>query len=426
MGEQKTEGAKETCNFSIFDVFDDGKYLWFTALEYNALFKMEKQTQQVDYVGRFPEENHQYRLYSSIAEYQGKLYFTPCSAHEIGVYDMKHNQFEKINIGITKQENDITQIKFAKKYISSFVQGDVLILIPACYDGLIRCDLTTYEVSMETEMVKFFSEKYHAYITSAEHKFYFCWFAKRMNDTEVVFNLHSNTNVVVFYNLDTGAYREQSVGSKDRTFELVEYDGRHIWLYDSGADTIVRWNDAEKECTEISIAAQLADFQPCGFDHSFVNMIIWKGALLLIPANANFAVKVNMRTMAVSEIEKLSTECELLEEGAAYSILCRNTENCLYLFGFRSKTLIEYEDEENLRRFQLEFSRQAKDALKQQSLTDEINRMDSPRLFSELQFSLNNFLTAISAMERKSELNCCENKLMRGCGMDIYKAVKDA
>ena len=37
----------------IFDMFDDGEHLWFTSIEYNALFKMNKHTSQVDYVGSF-------------------------------------------------------------------------------------------------------------------------------------------------------------------------------------------------------------------------------------------------------------------------------------------------------------------------------------------------------------------------------------
>ena len=70
----------------IFDMFDDGAYLWFTSIEYNALFKLNKCTFHVNYMGSFPnEELYGVRLYTSINEYNGKLFFTPCTAHEIGV-----------------------------------------------------------------------------------------------------------------------------------------------------------------------------------------------------------------------------------------------------------------------------------------------------------------------------------------------------
>ncbi len=35
-------------------------------------------------------------LYTSIVMYKNKMYFAPYSAHEIGVYDVNDNKFEKI------------------------------------------------------------------------------------------------------------------------------------------------------------------------------------------------------------------------------------------------------------------------------------------------------------------------------------------
>lgn len=102
-------------HIGIFDMFDDGENLWFTSLEYNALFKMSKRTFDVDYVGSFPdEEAYGGRLYTSVNECNGKLYFTPCTAHEIGIYDMKNECFEKGSIGISRDDNDLLKIKYAK------------------------------------------------------------------------------------------------------------------------------------------------------------------------------------------------------------------------------------------------------------------------------------------------------------------------
>lgn len=423
------QDGKKPYDFGIFDLFDDGRHLWFPAIEYNALFMMDKQTGYVKYMGSFPNEAcNQHRLYSSITEYQGKLYFTPCSAHEIGVYDMEYNRFEKIDIGIAREDNDVSQVRFAKKFVSGFIQGTTLTLIPCCYDNMVICDLTTAHVSLRSEMFTFFSQKYRQSVTSTDSEFYLCWFAKRINESEVVFNLQSNESIAVFYNLDTGTYREQNIGSKGRTYTMVEYDRVYLWLYDPREDVLVRWKESEKEYIEVSFKEQISGFQSCGLGHSFVNLAALKGWIYFIPANTNAAVKVHAETLQTAVIESLSAECFLTKEEIAYSNLCRISENSLYLFGYRSNRLKKYEAEGTLQQFLISISDQDLDVLKQKQLLDELNRADGVCVLSEEQVSLTDFLEAVQDLEGKpSEADKHKTApMLQGCGSAIYESMKEA
>ncbi|MDE7430599.1 MAG: LicD family protein, partial [Lachnospiraceae bacterium] len=75
------ESEKIFCSFE--ELYDDGEYYWFTSWNYNALFRMDRESWSVEYIGSFPDEApNGFRLYSSILEYNGRLYFTPCRANE--------------------------------------------------------------------------------------------------------------------------------------------------------------------------------------------------------------------------------------------------------------------------------------------------------------------------------------------------------
>ena len=80
------------------NLYDDGECFWFTEDRFNALFKMDKEIWEAEYVGRFPNEaDTGIRLYAEIVGYEDKLYFTPLYAQEIGVYDKANRTFSKIS-----------------------------------------------------------------------------------------------------------------------------------------------------------------------------------------------------------------------------------------------------------------------------------------------------------------------------------------
>ena len=87
-------------------MYYDGQYVWFTARDFNGLFKMNANTYKVEFVGQFPDEDIEgHRLYTGIAECNGKLYFAPYNAQNIAIYDKEKSSFYSITL-----RNDIKDI----------------------------------------------------------------------------------------------------------------------------------------------------------------------------------------------------------------------------------------------------------------------------------------------------------------------------
>lgn len=409
----------------IFDMFDDGEYLWFTSIEYNALFKMSKRTFQVDYIGSFPgEEMYGYRLYTTINEWNDKLFFTPCSACEIGVYDMRNKRFEKINIGILRSDNDLLKAKYAKKFVSSFLYNNALILIPCCYDNIIIYDIVTGEVSLQKNLFEHFYTKYKDYTTSLDAEFYLCWFARRLSESEIVFNLHCNKNILVFYNLETENFREQAIGNEKGTFSLIECDGRRVYLYDISTDMLVKWEMETGQYSECHFADKLPAFQACAFEGSFVNMKILGEWLYLIPANTNVALKVHRETLDVAEVDVLSRECFIRDKGVSYLHLCRVFDNKLYLSSNRSKELLVYKEDSELQHIKIKVPKDIEDVIAENYLVD-LMRNNCCR-FSEEQVPLARFINALTRLEMRKYESCIgdSNENIKNCGSNIYTFIK--
>lgn len=405
----------------IFDMFDDGERLWFTSIEYNALFKMSKRTFCVEYVGSFPdEETYGNRLYTSINEHNGKLFFTPCTAHEIGIYDMRNEYFEKKSIGISRDDNDLQKIKYAKKFVSGFIYNNALILIPCCYDRIIIYDIISGRVSSKTDMFEYFYDKYHDWTTSPDKEFYLCWFAKRLNNSEIVFNLYCNRNILIFYNFQTGEFREQEICSKNDTFLLIECDGGHIFLYEAGTDKLIKWEMESNKYSECHIFAQLSEFRPCSSGYAFLNMAVLGDFIYLIPSNANVAVKVNIITLEAFVSDELSRECLISYKGLAYLNLSKIFDNSLYLYGNRSKKLIVYGKDGSLQRIRIKVRGDIENIMAEQFLADLIR--NNHCWFSEEHIPLTRFINALVSIETEK----CEYRVSDGgtaggdCASNIY------
>ena len=75
-------------NEDIWFMLYDGKWLW----------KINKITYEISLVGPFPSGKPCRRLYSDIIEENGKLYFTPCEASDIEIYNTMSKQFERTSV----------------------------------------------------------------------------------------------------------------------------------------------------------------------------------------------------------------------------------------------------------------------------------------------------------------------------------------
>lgn len=105
--EQNVEILDYRKRFVTDKLYYDGEYLWGTAREFNGLFRIDPDTYEIKYMGRFPNEKaEEYRLFIDIAEYGGRLYFCPYNAENIAVYDKKTLQFHNISLRKDMKETD--------------------------------------------------------------------------------------------------------------------------------------------------------------------------------------------------------------------------------------------------------------------------------------------------------------------------------
>lgn len=144
-----TDFTSEQIKICFEDIYDDGEYLWFSAMNFNGLFRMNKTSMTPEYMGEFPGEKSDNRLFCGICEFEGKLYFAPMSASAIAVYDMSDGSFERIEI-----KKDYTILSNAKLY-SVVNCGRKLFFIPYAYDAIVCYDSESKNITYHTDWKKY-------------------------------------------------------------------------------------------------------------------------------------------------------------------------------------------------------------------------------------------------------------------------------
>ena len=133
--------------FHSFEVV--GKYIYFSAIDYNGLYKYNLETQTNEFVSFFSDELIEIRhLHGAVKCVDKKLYFAPMSGKNISIYDIERENFKTVNV--SEKIGDTSS-----KYYDILEHNDILIFIPTRSEYIITINSKTYEVNYWNEWTKY-------------------------------------------------------------------------------------------------------------------------------------------------------------------------------------------------------------------------------------------------------------------------------
>lgn len=329
---------------AIQQLYDDGVHYWFSGIQFNGLFKMDKQSWEVEFLGVFPNSGiNQIGLYRAMAHLDGKMYFAPGSADSIAVYDMKDNTFSLIEIAEPKEPKGLN-------YYSNFKFSNVIVykkavfFVASSYPAIIRLDSVSGEMVYITDWVPV--------ITGMANDMDDLFFADRLVVHDNCFVVASCcSNAVVRFDMDTLTSTVYSVGSGSNRYSGICYDGIDYWLSPRHNGPVVRWNMSTNYLSEYS------DY-PEGFSadqYSFWSIIYAENHVWLFPTYANMCIKICIDTGKMTIAEDFQDAC-FDEDISYYSIdhnyifATKDSHEKMLAYAGKRGTLIAYDPKTGVRR----------------------------------------------------------------------------
>ena len=220
---------------SCIQIEDD---IWFSAVNYNGLYKYNLKNKMVTRIGSFPNESMcQKWMHLQVCLYCHFLIFIPHYAKAISIYDIEKHTFRQIEIPLLREEAGADM-----RFHSGVVYQDTLYVIGFKYPGVIKVNLKTYKyqnVYCVPEKLKECDRIYFGTQVAI--------------DENILYIPCCYQNAVLAVNMDYDEVSEIKIGEDSNQYVRIIKDNQYFYLVTKDNNHIVCWNAKENICKEINL-----------------------------------------------------------------------------------------------------------------------------------------------------------------------------
>jgi len=312
--------------YRFFFVNDD---IWFAERNFNALFKMNKETLEPEYMGSFPSLSENSMHFQGVL-HNGNLYFISSVAGEFVEYNIQTDTMSLIKYEHTEcNKNDIGDFSQIVGY------GKYLFFIPHFYDAIMRFNTETKECIFFNDWFKSLSK-----LTTDEKQPFFGLPFKTTENTIMLTSYRANA--VVEFNMETLKSHVYEIGQRGYRYSNICFDGKDYWLSLSNNRHIIKWNPNVGVIKEFTNIAEGNFYEN---DNCFGSLIFCEGFVWLFPLYSKQVFKINIKTNEIFKVEELKPnfiENELRIHPAAYTC-AQEIGDIIYAYTGKDGTFIEYD-----------------------------------------------------------------------------------
>ena len=272
----------------------EGDYVYFAEERFNALYRMDKHSLVLEYLGEFPNEQGDV-LYRQIVKNNGKLYFTPYKARKVGVFDLEKQEFcDGIEIKSLGDSYKLGEYSYKtgdylySAFIGAISYKQYIYFTPAFYPAIARLDTDSGEILYIDDFMSGLSnlvnanEKMFIFVTPVSEKSFAI--ACRCASAFIQFNMETNKTKVI------------QIDDSNNRYNAIIYDGNSYWLCPARVGMpIVKFRDGE--CTFFN------EYYSTDLNYShvpFISGFYCNGYIYFIPYQNYNVIKINVLTNELS------------------------------------------------------------------------------------------------------------------------------
>lgn len=275
------DGRNDNGDLLCFEAFVriDESTAYAASDEFNALFRVDIATGNCTYVRMFPNEKvGGKRLYTTAVLCNSEIYFVPCSADKIAVYNIVSEDFTMLEVkGVDSKKYPFYRSQ--RKFNGGILYESWIYIISCTYPGIIRIDIKTKKIEYFDEWI------------SGEYMF-----RKSPYVDKNQFYIPSViNNFVLRFNMDTCEGKVYSVGKENCGCWSMCRLENDLWMAPKKVGPIIRWNPENNHVTQYY--GYPKTFK--GSDFMFTKIYVRQGKVYLLPACANMCLKVSPKDGSV-------------------------------------------------------------------------------------------------------------------------------
>ena len=387
-------------------LYVDDEYIWFTLYGKNGLFRMDKQTGEVEFVSRFPgmRDNGHPFFVNLLAEVADTMFFVPFGVDRIVMYNLADKAVASIDI---KPPRHIPGISYEErcKFHNVFSYGNKIFFIPYSYPAIICLDVITGQT-------EYYTEGLHEFAGHLPPGSY-CLSHSSCRNHSVIAAVAYGTSVVFLFDMETCKATVQKISGKATGWMDICFDGTDYWLVPKNDSPIVRWNPTSNAVIEYGNFP--ADLVPG--ESRFRKIIGVLDYIWLFPLNANMILAINKHDGTMTVVRKFDSAADA---NGGYT-LAHLVGDTIYAIPRNGNIIEEYDARTTARRT---LSLTIADELLAETATVD-KRLSLPIYIEGGLFTTENFLNIVANNYYTGHANHNEVAVNNGAaGQSIYRFVK--
>lgn len=361
-------------------IYADEKSFWFAAYHYNSLFRVNRETWKVEWLGTFSDEDfYKNRLYPSVAECNGKLYFAPLSAKEIAEYDLQKKIFRKINFDLS--DDSIHAAYDAAKFIRVVSINQYVFFIPYFHPAILIYNTETDLLTACTDWVDLIERKR----TNKDIGYFIDY---EIHGTKLVLPC-ACASIVLVFDSETHTTEAYEMPGNKTGIQLTSVCTNGETFYFTMADGTILIRELLSQTEEIKKIDKLP------IDHgniAFYPIKYYDNKVWIFPLFAEKALILDIKTDTVSVLEELSDEIKY-DSGNQLILFATLINDCFYIMTGRSYQFLEYNPKTNEKHEKvLTISKEDENKIRKLASKELLQRMESreadDRIYEDGVFSL--------------------------------------
>lgn len=230
-------------NLWFEDYVKIGDDIWFSAGNYNGLYRFNMLSRETKRVSAFPDEPISREwAFRRVKLWERKLVFMPAYADAVYLYDLEKEVFERIDV---LEADELLEYQSSGKFQCYEIFGEWLYLIGYAYPGIIKVNLKNHQIIKLTNIPP------QILIKNNETEGYFG--AGIAVEKSNIYITCPSSNRILILDMCTDCFDMIEVGDGRNKYMGIQKIGQEYYLIRWDNDNIIRWNRETGNCTEIEL-----------------------------------------------------------------------------------------------------------------------------------------------------------------------------
>lgn len=281
---------------SCQSLYEDENFYWFSEIQFNGFYQVDKKTLKPELLFRFPQESlEEIFLYPHILKVGEWFVFAPQRGNNIVLYQRQTKEVKVLPLKVFPEEG---KIKYSahEKFLSLDSDGNNVFFFPLTYPAIVKLELQTMTLTYQEEGMKAIQD----IIPKERNRFFNLYFRTGAQKEGKVYLPLGCSKHLGIYDMKEEKLELVPIECNALAFHDIFLQGEDCYLTPRMGSDVVCWNIATRQSKTFPLLASVPEHKSTILVQ---NPFVYENSLYLCPWRDGGMYQMNLDTEEMGPVE---------------------------------------------------------------------------------------------------------------------------